>query len=353
MPQIQVLGREAIEAQNNIDNRVLERQKMMQQAMEKRTQFQQMAEQLKLMAKNTDNDVEKIRVQRLGDKMAYLANVFKLAMDNPNPESVVGTALKLGGDDLIGAMTDPTVQDMIKNLSPSGETQQQIANAALVNKIASGGALGVPTEEGGPNQAASDAIGGNMGWSSFTPPGSGLQLENWGEQARGAAMKEKATKRVALLEDMSSAAAPALSIIDTMERGWNEAFKNNPEKGINVAQGISNVVGGSWLRGDTNIRSYLTTQAALLTKLARGLGEKGVITDKDVARVQMALAGAFENKEVARKNFQIIRETIRGGFDHYAKFGPYGSPQDLARQQNTMPMNPSGSNDPLGLFGGQ
>lgn len=133
MPQIQIIGQEKLQARMGARDRELKRQELSQQAFEKSIQFKQMDQQLKLMAKNTENEIEKLKIQRLGDRMSYMSNVFKTAMDNPNPESVIKTAMRLGGKEMMDDMSDPLVGDMIKRLSPSGEASQKQAVASTLN----------------------------------------------------------------------------------------------------------------------------------------------------------------------------------------------------------------------------
>jgi hypothetical protein len=330
MPTIQIIGQEKLAARMGERDRELERQKMQQQAYEKSIAFKQMDQQLKLQAKGVENEVEKLKIDRLGHRMAYLSNVYKTAMDSPNPELVVKTALQLGGADMMQDLSNPMVADMISKLQPSGDTALKQGAADLIKKQ-----MGA-TPSGMPNQPATNAMNGGLQVSGLNI--GGIQMDDYGVQAAG----QGQIKSAQLKQEMEAAAAPALAIVDDLEKSWNKAFPNAPEKGSRMIQGAGDVIGGSWLRGNSDIRSYLTTKAALLTKLSRGLGEKGMITDKDVARVNQALADAFTNKETARKNFAVIRSIISGGIQRY---GGGQSTQPTSPQANL-----SRDNDPLGIF---
>jgi hypothetical protein len=220
MPQIQIIGREAIDDQNNRTTQALKQQELIQNSQAKMIQFKQMGEQLRLMAKNTDNDIEKIKVDRLGHRMNYMSNVFKMAMDNPNPENVIKTALQLGGGDIVKDLSDPLVADMISKLKPSGQAEQSSAVGALVRSKIGGGQPSIEGTQGlNPNQPAMNALGGNTngGLDISAINAGGVQIEDYGAQARGAAMKTKATAQAQKdidMEPIRSSVGNYLSVFD-------------------------------------------------------------------------------------------------------------------------------------------
>jgi len=240
MPQIQIIGQEKLQARMGARDREIQRQQISQQAYEKSMQFKQMSEQLKLQAKEVENEAEKIRITRLGDRMIYMSKIFERAADASTPEmaqNIIKWALQSDGKGITTDMSDPSVAKLIESFQPSAESQQRMANANLVNKIARdpqfSGIDGQPIDNQPRMNALSGSIpaqeqgqgqlgGDNIGWSSFSPPGSGLQLENYAGQARGAAMKTRATAQATRDIEMEPIKTSVTNYLNTFNRAVEE-----------------------------------------------------------------------------------------------------------------------------------
>jgi len=81
MPQIQILGKEELEANNNLQNQIIERQKIVADAMYKSRQLQFYSDELKLKAKVATDEAEKARLAQNADNAKLVATVMKNAAD--------------------------------------------------------------------------------------------------------------------------------------------------------------------------------------------------------------------------------------------------------------------------------
>lgn len=85
-----------------------------------------------------------------------------------------------------------------------------------------------------------------------------------------------------------------------------------------VTANLGGVLG--WLGGktgaDSGSRLYMTTRDAFLSQLTRAAGEKGVLTDQDVARIKNALPALNDTKIVKEQKLKNLKElftTIKTG----------------------------------------
>ena len=363
---IQVLQRENTTDQSfqSYADRVQKQQQMDQDYSIKLASLKQLEMDFKLKSKMAESEMSK---REFDTKAAQTANYFAMLnwarQHYEDPEQrmkAVSTITGNHGKESYGDLfKSPEFSTMVKNMSLSPEERQQsgagaksMAEANVLSQIRIPGMEGGPQAPDSPmspqdvNAPRAGAVGGNVPGGGPVLTGANIGGFNIGFP-EGAATMTGATHQATLREDAIANAAPALAIVDELENAWSEAFKNAPKTGSKFIQGTGDVVGGSWLRQNDAIRSYLTTKSALLTKMARGLGEKGVITDKDVARVNQALADAYTNKNTAKKNFGVIRNIISSGFIRYAKGGSVPEQSAVAT-----PITPEG-NDPLGIFGGR
>jgi hypothetical protein len=380
MPQIQVLGREAIDDQNNQANQAIEKAKMAQNAFDKSMQFKQMNEQLKLMAKNTDNEIEKIKVQRLGDRMSYMANIFKSAMDSPNPESVIKTALQLGGADMMKDLSDPLVQDMIKKLQPSGDTAQKQAVADTLNSPMIRKQLGYSDAQpaGAPGQAPqattqaqTNVLAGN------TPTQSGyslgpeiginagpvdLKLINQDSLNKMTTAKEIATNTGQPLSDnVANAVAfqeEAKPVFADMYTKVDDLIKHGDSMGwfggVKINAGTETGPGQSMLRfGEFDKQRELALQLNKIKQIAFTYGGK-TLSDTERNLVFSALSPVNKYPSQWKKDLQWAERRLNRAAQLQT------TPQGQAFKGNiTQPgvitdnTPANNANDPLGLFGGK
>jgi hypothetical protein len=170
--------------------------------------------------------------------------------------------------------------------------------------------------------------------------------------------KASTIKRNSVLEDMKANAAPAIGMIDTLEKMWGKAFEKNPKTGVDIGQGVSEWVGAKTMN-DTAAANYLTTMDAFLAKTVRALGEKGVLTEKDIGRIAKAMPKNFTSQDLAKANFATIRSIMTSGIQEYIKMGPavgntrmgWGNNAGSSALQGDVPSNQEGSpDDPMGLL---
>jgi hypothetical protein len=171
---------------------------------------------------------------------------------------------------------------------------------------------------GGDNSASSKIVSGSFKGDS----GATYNWEDSGAKAAASGLETRARN----LENMKMAAAPALAIINNLEKSWGEAFKDAPEKGLPLGYGVGKSI-EAFGQTDTAVKSYLDTASAQMSLLVKGLGEKGVLTKQDVERVERAIPKQFTSKDLASRNFAAIRQTIMGGIQNYLNSG--GDPSVL------------------------
>ena len=87
---------------------------------------------------------------------------------------------------------------------------------------------------------------------------------------------------------------------------------------------------------------YLDERDAFLASLSRASGERGVLTDQDVARVKNALPGPSDTVEVAARKFEIARKLYENIFN--AKMTAYRGEPDSANNGSKETPKTSGEN---------
>lgn len=254
MPTLQIIGQEAVEDQNNQANQRLKQQELQQSAYEKVIQFKQMAQELKLKAKQNDNEEERNRILGLSARLDYLAKTYEVSSKYEDPDAVIRHMIEIAGDDVMKTMTDPLVTSMTSKMKPTAEVQRQLADAAQLNQQAGflsdvrsqlpgmirAGRVAIEGGQGASNQPAVNAIQGvppsneanapmagaapvsaspadaydgtedsGIGWGSMTlsPSGLSINIENRKEQARAGAMKKTAEMRAQKAEGETAPAA--------------------------------------------------------------------------------------------------------------------------------------------------
>lgn len=357
MPQIQVLGREQMENNQANQSAAIRRQELAQDAYQKSIQFKQMAEQLKLQAKGIENDVEKMKIERLGHRMNYMSNVFKMAVDNPNPSSVIETAVKLGGEDFMNDMSDPTIGEMIKNLQPSGGAQLDKAIAGRISGQPNP-ALG-DSDQGAPNQSQMNAIAGGMpGSNEMLIPQitrNGVQM-NFPQDMYKAGMVETAGREAGKPLNMEeSRTASAAGTIDTAIENISKLIDKGALKGLGsqTMTDLGNPLLASGMPDITREALQSMNQLKNLIPFARG-GKQ--LTPYEAKLVFRLLNTQGKTPSMIKRDLNVYKKefnsmvksmtTPRGLMD----FGGGKSYEELTGNKEQRDL--SGSGDPLGLFGG-
>lgn len=132
---------------------------------------------------------------------------------------------------------------------------------------------------------------------------------------------EAATKpdKVAIkAQDAQAAGSQALNIVDQLEQSFSQAGGGQGRIG-----GIaSSLMGKAGLNDSVNV--YNDNKMAFLSNVARSLGEKGVLTDADIARVAKAFPSPSANPAEAAAKWSMIRSIISGGIQKAQS--AYGAP---------------------------
>lgn len=133
----------------------------------------------------------------------------------------------------------------------------------------------------------------------------------------------------------------AQTMLDTIENKSQKIIKATTISGM-MGQTLKNIKAKIPYLGaqlEPEFKVYNDTIESFLTMLSRATGEKGVITNQDVARIQKALPNSMDTLETANQKMQTLRNMftsiMSGGVSAYT-----GQTNILSGQQN---------NDPLGI----
>lgn len=334
MPRLEILGREAVEDRNNLATQRQKQQEVQDNAEYKRGMLKYYSDNLKLQAQQTDNEVEQTRLKQKAARFDYVAKVMDAAMKSSDPQKALMTAMQMFPEDFHDTVGDPDFTKRTAQLKPSGENQMNSAIAELLRSKMGGGTglpqapqppmegnvPGAPMEPGAsPNASQATAFGGGSGVLIPKISAGGVDMVF----PEDAAAAEANIKRAGNLEELKKNAAPGLGIIDTLETKWEDAFSDRAEFGVPIKQGIRGI--GERLNQTpygNKQASYMQTADAQMSMLVRALGEKGVLTNQDIARVKRAIPMDFTSKDLAKRNFQAIRDTIASAHERYLREGP-------------------------------
>ena len=104
----------------------------------------------------------------------------------------------------------------------------------------------------------------------------------------------------------------ALGLVDIIEQNYALV----QEQGLTAQTGGLGRLGGvrgsvaSIAQSSPEAASYEATKDAFLSNLARASGEKGVLTDYDIARIRKAIPTFYDTPETAKRNLDTIRQII-------------------------------------------
>jgi len=111
----------------------------------------------------------------------------------------------------------------------------------------------------------------------------------------------------------SSQADTALNVVDTLQN----QYQTIQGQGLTASSGgVGRLIGGA--KGTTaaitqsspEAANYSNQKQAFMSLLARGLGERGVLTDKDIERVDKAFPGFSDSPETAELGWATIRKIL-------------------------------------------
>ena len=135
-------------------------------------------------------------------------------------------------------------------------------------------------------------------------------------------------------QDAISAFNSADAMLNTIQDLTNKVVKAG-NAGTAWLQGISGAI-GSKLKTDPNAVLFKSTIDAFTSQLSRAAGEKGVLTDQDVARIKAALPSLNDTKDIAAAKLGTLRSLFE-------------SKKQGAVSAYTNPINGGQNNDPLGI----
>lgn len=355
MSQLQVIGREAVDDTNSQRDQQAKMAQLYQEAWHNNALIKNQSELLKIQAKQAATEQEKADLTRKSAYFTAFEKVQAKAIDDntvKNPDGSFSVDEKgyqrdmlsgfdqvhqLFGDEAVSAFGDfskrhaPAVP--AENQYKLSQAQNQMAEAgshraqeAYLNAFTQGR---LPGMEGSSNTTKGNVVTG----VDYSPSGPTVHTTNLDASSAVQTQKEEISNMAAMKKDM----APAKAVIDMLEQKYNDAFFDAPS----AAQGVAGTLqyglektGESWSRTNPQVRSYLATKEAFLSRVVRGLGERGVLTDTDIKRVAKSLSTQWTSKEEAKLNFDAIKGIIENGYKEYAQYGQAvgesrpGKPQD-------------------------
>ena len=337
-----------MEQKNNLADQAIERQKIIQDTWYKAQMLRYYTDELKYKVQASQDEVKKAEItQKYNDAKLgadVMNNAYKIAEKQGGKAAqdyLMGVQQQ--SPQLFSSIMSSGFGDKLSKLQPSGSERLAGSAAELVQRQLGGrgqdgaGQPGqMPGGAGPTNEGRAGAVGGGI-IPQITAGGVTMAFpEAQAELAR-------TTKRVELSEAMRSSSAPALSMIDQLEKNWNKAFPKAPEKGLGrIPYGVGKSA-EAFSQSNPDVASYLQTRLAFLSLITRGLGEKGVLTNVDIERVNKAIPTQFTSRAVSKLNFQTIRQIIAGGIQKYLQSG--GDPSVI---ENVL--GPGGTSTGLGGF---
>lgn len=157
--------------------------------------------------------------------------------------------------------------------------------------------------------------------TGFTSGGVKFEKEQTEEERQIELAQEMERKRGLKLAEAEASMQPAKNILTKLQEEWFKAFPDAPEEGVGRFQyGIGKSI-EAVAQTDENVASYLATRKAFLSLLVRGLGEKGVLTNIDIERIEQAIPSQWTVKKVARKNFETIEDILTSAAESFVNKG--------------------------------
>lgn len=297
MPQIQVIGREAVDAQNNMQQNALAQQQAVADIMNKGQMLRFYRDELKLKTKAQEDEVKKAKMQQDISNAELGVKAFEAAVkvaESQGPEAAQQTLLMFQKmfPQVMPSIMENGLGDMFSKFDMSGEEQmKRVAASALAGQF------------GGGQAGSGQGSGGYVLPSIKTSIGDFVNPEM---ESRIAAMKTGATE--AAKQEQSGKVGQ--NLITHLEAQWNDAFKSNPRGLVNLTAPFQAISAAT--QASPKITNYIATRKATLSMLVRALGEKGTLSVQDVTRIERALPTMWDSKEVARMKFQTLRDIMSG-----------------------------------------
>ena len=109
------------------------------------------------------------------------------------------------------------------------------------------------------------------------------------------------------IRDAQAGVGQALGNIEELQQAYNKAGG----AGGRIGGTVSGLVGKVGLNDQANV--YNSSKQAFLSQIARTLGEKGMLSDKDITRIEKALPSLSSTKGEADAKWRLIKSIISNG----------------------------------------
>jgi len=127
------------------------------------------------------------------------------------------------------------------------------------------------------------------------------------QEDKNAEDKLSATEQSAL--DQANA---GLSLLGTLKSKFGEIQQQGltaTGPGLGILGGVKGSV-ASLLQNSPQARAYEDAKSAFMSKISRAAGEKGVLTDQDIARIEKAIPNFYDTPETASEKWQLIESIM-------------------------------------------
>jgi hypothetical protein len=308
MPQIQVIEREdpARNPVNAFMEQLRQQQETISNVMYKKAQVEYQRDLAKINAKQAQNEENKFKADQEVKEWDIAMTILKQAEKAATKKD--GSIDQVAWGKFSNDMVLSSPPGIAKKFATLAKQAPQTADAGDVYKLQSanllGGMMG-QSGEGGPQAGRANAVGGMIPKGmSMGPSGVSMDMVNPDAEAAITAARNQANQK--------SAADAGTNLVDGLESAWNDAFKHHRKSGIiNPMQASSDFMGAA-SQHNPKVNEYIATSKATLSMIVRALGEKGTLTNQDIARIQAAIPTLWDSKDLASKKLSRLREIIKG-----------------------------------------
>lgn len=319
MPQIQVLGREQLEERNNLQNQILERQRIQQDARYKSEMLKYYSDELKMKAKLAQDEAQRALLAQEAEDAKLVATAMKNASEIAEKQG--GSAAQ---DYLMGVFQlNPErffslqqFYDRVGNVGKSGEERILSSVADRLERELAGGGVGVAPEMGetastpapvaDTNQARVSAIN-NPGFVISDIDVKGVKLSNQAENVNKVRLETRARKEEERDIELSPIRNSVNFYIDTFNNAVEEMGGLSSSAIESLAKGTANEV---WSRIGSKPNTLALQQMSQSVALQLGSYlNKGRPTEQDAAaaaKMLVKLTLTKEANEILKRYLNIV-----------------------------------------------
>jgi hypothetical protein len=132
------------------------------------------------------------------------------------------------------------------------------------------------------------------------------------------ATKFAPTSKLSQMERLKvSEAKTGLHLLDTLKNEYTKVQEQGLTAtggGLKRLGGIKGTIAGL-SQASKEAAAYNNVKKAFLSRLSRASGEKGVLTDKDLERIEHALPNYYDSPDVAQEQWRLIEEIMKAAID--------------------------------------